>query len=106
MPKYLVNQNYFTLRIVKLIQLSRTLDAMKNYKPIACSFHDVLLHHATLKDEVELVFYVDKVQETVKTRIIDVLTKAGEEFLIISDGSSIRLDHIVSINDQYLSHHC
>jgi Rho-binding antiterminator len=79
---------------------------MEKYKPISCSFHDILLHHATLQDEVELLYYGMSEKKTLKTRLIDVVTRNGEEFLITSDGSRIRLDHVISVNVQILSHFC
>ncbi len=73
---------------------------MKNkYKPINCSFYDVLLEFATKKNPVTLIYQTsDNNQHTSQAIIKDVFTKKGEEFLELATGERIRLDHIISIN--------
>lgn len=76
------------------------------YKPIACSFHDILLHHATLQDEVTLRYIENDKAKEVKVRLLDVVTKSGEEFVILSNGERVRLDFVVSVNEEVLSRYC
>jgi len=78
----------------------------QEYIPISCSFHDVLLHHATIGDEVDLVFLEGNEQVSFKTTFQDVLTEKGEEFLLISDQRKIRLDFIVSVNGKKMPKVC
>ncbi len=74
---------------------------MSSYKPISCNYHSVIEHYATKKIFCRLQYYTD-INEfiTVNTLITDVYTESGEEFIKISDGSFIRLDRIVRIDDE------
>ncbi len=74
------------------------------YRPINCSFYDLLLALATQRKSINLVYLQDKVPQNVSGSIIkDVYTKEGAEFMELSSGEVIRLDRIVKINDQLLS---
>jgi Rho-binding antiterminator len=79
--------------------------SLNKYKPIACTFHDVIEHHAVLKNLIDLCFIRKKEQITISTKIVDIFTMKGEEFITLDDGTSIRLDQIVSINKQKLNDH-
>jgi Rho-binding antiterminator len=79
--------------------------ALKKYRPIACSFHDIIEHHAVLGNNVEVCFQIDADIEKYYTKILDMTTKAGEEFLHLKNGQTIRLDHIISINGSKMSDH-
>lgn len=68
------------------------------YIPINCGFHDLLLDRATRRSVVELVYLVGGKPQTKHTTFKDVYTKQKEEFLLLSDGEIIRLDHIVSVD--------
>ena len=73
------------------------------YLPIACNFHDRLLHFATTREEV-IVGYLDaqrQVQE-VKAILVDVFSKGGAEWLRLSNGELIRLDSLVQVAGFYL----
>lgn len=65
------------------------------YKPISCSWHDTLLHKATLKDEVS--FELESGQSLTGI-IVDVYTKEKEEFLRLNSGEIIRLDRIINMD--------
>jgi Rho-binding antiterminator len=69
------------------------------YVPINCSFHDVLLEKATLREYCKIQYFTE-IREflTCHALIKDVFTQAGEEFALLSTGESIRLDRLVSVN--------
>jgi Rho-binding antiterminator len=70
----------------------------KTYKPIDCNIYDVLLEKATLKKECIVVFTNDEKTITTSAIIVDVYTKAKEEFALLNDGTIIRLDKFVSVD--------
>jgi Rho-binding antiterminator len=72
------------------------------YQPISCDFHELLLAHATLKQHVDIVYVNEKIEETTSGVIIDVYTKKGEEFLVLDNKKTIRLDFIISVNGEKL----
>jgi Rho-binding antiterminator len=69
--------------------------ALPAYRPVSCDFHDQLEELATLKKTC-LVRYGNEAGEAFEVigRIADIFTKDKEEFLKMSDGQIIRLDHI------------
>jgi Rho-binding antiterminator len=72
----------------------------KLYTPINCNSYDVLLAKATLKTTCKIL-YTDENCNTLQTegRIIDVYTKAKEEFLLLNTVIIIRLDKLISVDD-------
>jgi len=75
----------------------------KKYQPINCSFHDVLLEHATFRRRIEIVYHaIDGTRKESQNIIKDVYTKSKEEFMLLDDGNTIRLDHIVSVDGALL----
>ena len=72
------------------------------YKPIKCDFHELLLAKATLKEVCLIKFYMNDLEFTRDTIIIDVYTKKGGEFMVLKSGETIRLDHIISLNNEKL----
>ena len=70
----------------------------ESYTPIDCNMYDVLLSNATLKKECIIVFKNKDLIETIKAIIVDVFTKAKEEFMQLNTGVIIRLDKIISVN--------
>lgn len=68
------------------------------YKPIACHFYDELEALAVKKVKVTLTYINEQQTITLdNVLLIDFQTKNKEEFVILSQGSKIRLDHIQSI---------
>ncbi|MEO7423991.1 MAG: Rho-binding antiterminator [Fibrobacteria bacterium] len=64
------------------------------YRPIACDFHDQLEAYATTRRLVRLSLDSGA---TTEGRIADFRTTASkEEFLMMQDGSAIRLDKIAA----------
>lgn len=73
------------------------------YKPISCEYYDVILSFITLKKEVELIYWTDNQTRTLQTKIVDIYTKNKMEFILTFDQKTIRLDQIISIDDQNLA---
>ena len=70
----------------------------KQYIPINCGFHDLLLDRATRRSVVVLEYVVEEEKRTKEAIFKDVYTKQKEEFLLLKDGEIIRLDHIISVD--------
>ncbi|MGI0488149.1 hypothetical protein ACN4EK_22130 [Pantanalinema rosaneae CENA516] len=78
---------------------------MDAYTPVSCDFHDQLEALATLHQDCHLVYHDDANQIIeVNARIVDVYARNHADFLKIKDGTEIRLDRIVSVNDQPVSY--
>jgi Rho-binding antiterminator len=70
------------------------------YVPINCEFHDVLEATAIKRKLAAITF--DDIQgdrHTASTRIVDLYSEAGVEFMRLENGSTVRLDHVVSLDD-------
>lgn len=76
------------------------METAKPYRPIDCGFHDRLLHYATLKQEVELVIMENGEKIQFEGVIEDVYTQSGAEFARMSDGRVVRLDQIISVQEE------
>lgn len=68
------------------------------YQPIPCGFHDLLLRHATLGDQVIIGILVEDTLTSFVCRILDVFTRSGAEFILLDDQSEHRLDQLRSVN--------
>jgi Rho-binding antiterminator len=77
---------------------------MDAYIPVSCDFHDELEVLATLRQECRIV-YSNAANELVEVQglIVDVYAANKADFLKLKDGTEIRLDRIVSVNDKQLS---
>jgi Rho-binding antiterminator len=75
----------------------------RSYIPINCDVHDELESLATLRQECVILYHDSNHQEViVKGRIEDVFSSEKEEYLRLSDGTIIRLDELIRINDKTL----
>ena len=83
---------------------TKLVTKMKTYKPIDCSYHDYLLELATFKKMIAIVYLENDVRQEITTRIVDVYTKKGEEFLVTESDLTIRLDQLISVNNKLNSH--
>lgn len=73
----------------------------KSYKPVSCDFHDELTSRATLGRRAEVVYRDDKGEEVaVIDYIDDVYTEGDAEFTRLRDGTVIRLDKVVRVDDE------
>lgn len=70
-----------------------------SYHPISCDFHDVLESLATSRALARVRFHAE--EGTLHERIAsvqDVFSRAGEEYLVISTGETVRLDRLVDVD--------
>ena len=76
---------------------------MKNYQPIDCNLYDYIEHFATLRQVVRINYEsVHGTSIVLLARITDThTTTQKEEFLLLDNGSSIRLDRLIQL-DQIL----
>jgi Rho-binding antiterminator len=76
------------------------MDRGSGYEPIACDFHDRLEALATLRRRVRLSLAAGDGEGLIEGRIEDIYTtESKEEFIRMDDGSAIRLDRIVSVDE-------
>ncbi|MBK9014479.1 MAG: hypothetical protein IPM82_10535 [Saprospiraceae bacterium] len=80
---------------------------MKTYQPISCDFHSELELFALRRRPVEIRYANAIGKETsIESIIHDLFARNGEEFLLLPDGSEIRLDQLVSVGGKQLAAHC
>ena len=70
-----------------------------SYIPVSCEFHDHMENFAMYRKPV-LVQYLDdnQVAKTIEALITDVFARDGADYLTLSTGVLIRLDHIIEVN--------
>ena len=69
------------------------------YKTVSCQFYDEL-EALAVKKTYSRILYMDNENEMyLEDFIIDFKTKNKEEFVIVSNGTQIRLDKIIKINE-------
>lgn len=78
----------------------------KSYQPIACSIYDELELLAMRKKALTLTYTQEGKDINVKTVVIDLFTKEKEEFLVLENKQTIRLDHILLINSKPIAFKC
>jgi Rho-binding antiterminator len=71
---------------------------MDAYTPVSCDFQDVLESLATLHQKCQIV-YRDELVEA-QGLIVDIYAANKADFLKLDDGTEIRLDKIVSVDDK------
>ena len=81
---------------------------MKPYRPISCTFHDLIEHYATLSVIIPIVFQTENNEIMQLHAKITTWTNNGDgEYLIIDNyPKPIRLDHIISIDGKMLQSYC
>jgi Rho-binding antiterminator len=86
---------------------------MKIYQPISCDFHSELELFAMRQQPVEITYRAiagptgtGGNETTICEAIKDLYTRNGEEFLLLPDGSEIRLDQLVSVGGKMLASYC
>lgn len=77
------------------------------YQPISCNFYDHLEATATLRKRV-IIHYLDQLgkQTSVLARIKDFLVKDKVEYMILDNGQTIRLDHLLAVDGEKLAAYC
>jgi len=68
------------------------------YHAISCHFYDELEFLAVKKIIAKITYFENENEMTIEDLIVDFKTKNKEEFLILKNGTQIRLDKIVRIN--------
>ncbi len=70
------------------------------YTPISCSYHDNLEGIATTRARCKIVYREAATGEPSEFigRIVDIYARDKEEFMVMDNGLTIRLDHLASIN--------
>jgi len=77
------------------------------YHPISCDFHSELELLAMRGTACEIVYLDEKDQtRTITDQIADLYTRRKEEFLLLRNGLTIRLDRLVSVNGMALKNYC
>jgi len=77
---------------------------MNAYTPVNCDFHDQLEAIATLRQTCRIVYRGEATTTTeVEGRIVDVYAANHADHLKLEDGTVIRLDYIISLNDKLVA---
>jgi Rho-binding antiterminator len=73
---------------------------MNGYRLIDCDFYDRLESWATLQQICKIIYRnsIDELTE-VQSQIVDVYTDNKAEYIKLKDGTEIRCNRILSIND-------
>lgn len=72
---------------------------IKHYQPINCSLYDHLEAAITKNEMVELIISSKEgIEQKMHIRCKDLYAKNGEEFLVLENESTLRLDQILSLN--------
>lgn len=69
------------------------------YTPISCDYHSELEWLALQKKSCNIVYLgADGSQQHIRARIADILTREQQEFILLDNGSRIRLDALISVD--------
>ena len=79
---------------------------METYKPINCNYYDILEATAVKRKVVTIVFRTNETIETTETKILDLFTKNKEEFMVLENNLTIRLDRLISVDGEILEGFC
>jgi Rho-binding antiterminator len=70
-----------------------------DYRPINCNYYDELEAIATLRKRVPIIYESKNGPITVEgVGIRDLYTKDKEEFLVLTNGQTIRLDFLIEVD--------
>jgi Rho-binding antiterminator len=70
-----------------------------DYRPINCSYYDELEAIATLRKKVTVVYEGSQGPITIKeVGIRDLFTKNKEEFIVLTNGLTLRLDYLIEVD--------
>jgi Rho-binding antiterminator len=74
-----------------------------SYKPIDCDYYDELALMATKRKKVEIKYKEDDGADQRTEGVISTMeTRDHEEFLILENGSEIRLDRLIEVDGKPL----
>lgn len=72
------------------------------YHPIACDYHSELELWCLHKTRCTIVAHDEAGQtQTLQAVIRDIVTRDKQEFVLLDDGSAIRLDRLISVNGKH-----
>jgi Rho-binding antiterminator len=70
-----------------------------DYRPINCSYYDELEAIATLRKRVQLIYESENGPVTLESvGILNLYAKEKEEFVVLTNGQTIRLDYLVEVD--------
>ena len=73
-------------------------DPAQPYRPVDCSLHDHYEAWAVRRTPLRVIWSEGHgIRETDHVRIADIRVADGAEYLLLSDGCLIRLDHILEV---------
>jgi len=71
------------------------------YVPVNCGFYDHFEAAITLKKTVNISYYdTNGNVKDITNKPIDLIQKNGEEFLLLEDQTKIRLDYIITFDNE------
>lgn len=70
----------------------------KLYTPIACGLYEELELLAMHRQRCQIVYRFNDRPTIITSVIRDLFTRRGEEFLVLCDGTQIRLDALMRVN--------
>lgn len=72
------------------------------YNPISCSYYDELEAFATKKERCNIIYLSRGREAKIRDVIVDFQIINEAEHMILTSGTKIRLDTLVSVNDKRL----
>ena len=70
-----------------------------DYRPINCSYYDELEAIATLRKRVQLIYESENEPVTLESvGILNLYAKEKEEFVVLTNRQTIRLDYLVEVD--------
>lgn len=77
---------------------------MDSYTPVSCDFHDELEAIATLRQTCRIVYRTEANATTeIEGQIADVYAANHADYVKLKDGTIIRLDQMILVNDKQVS---
>lgn len=81
---------------------------MTKYHPVGCDFYDRLEAYAIRRKPVVVQYHGPDGQTHERTNAIlrDLQTRRGAEYLLLDDGTEIRLDRLIRVGEAFPSQSC
>lgn len=76
------------------------------YKPINCNFYDILEATAVRQKVAKIEYTVGEEVKTIHSKILDLYTRESIEYAVLENDLTIRLDQLVSVDDEKLEGFC
>lgn len=78
----------------------------KPYQPINCNFYDILEATAVKRKVAKIEYTVGEKTKTIHSKILDLYTRESVEYAVLEQNFVIRLDQLVSVDDEKLEGFC